>query len=158
MPPDLETQLRPIGVADVEVLAVLEVDGGNPPIVDVHPVEAAVVDGNPTALVEPQHQVRARDQRMCDADIGAKVAADDYVVARREGSGRSVVSNGQRGRGWSAHRDQLYRYGPDSGAGLDRRQRARTSAAARGLTNNCWSFGESSAVAGVFVVSFHHGV
>ena len=107
MPSYLETQLRSIGVADVEVLTVLEVDGGNPPIVDVHPVEAAVVDGNPSALIEPQHQVCAGDQRMCDSDVGAKIAADDYVIARRERSGGSVVSNGQRGRGWSAHRDQL---------------------------------------------------
>ena len=125
VPPDLETQLRPIGVADIEVLTVLQVDGGNPPIVDVHPVEAAVVDGDPSALIEPQHKVRAGDQRMCDTDVGAKIAADDYVVARREGSGGSVVSNGQRGRGWSAHRDQLYRYEPDCGAGLDGRHACR---------------------------------
>ena len=116
--PDLETQLWPIGVADVQVLTVLQVDGGYPSVVDVHPVEAAVVDGNPSALIEPQHKMRAGDQRMCDTDVGAKIAADDYVVARREGSGRPVVSNGQRGRGWSAHRDQLYRYEPDCGAGL----------------------------------------
>jgi hypothetical protein len=119
VPPDLETQLRSIGVADVQVLTVLQVDGGDPPVVDVHPVEAAVVDGDPSALIEPQHKVRAGDQRMCDTDVGAKIAADDYVVARREGSGRPVVSNGQRGRGWSAHRAQLYRYEPDCGAGLD---------------------------------------
>jgi hypothetical protein len=109
VPPDLETQLGTIGVADVEALTVIEVDGGNSPVVDVHPVEAAVVDGNPPALVEPQHKVGAGDQRMCDTDVGAKVAADDDVVARREASGRSVVSDGQRGRGWSAHCDQLYR-------------------------------------------------
>jgi hypothetical protein len=107
--PDLKTQLWPIGVADVQVLTVLQVDGRNPPVVDVHPVEAAVVYGDPSALIEPQHKMRAGDQRMCDTDVGAKIAADDYVVARREGSGRPVVSNGQRGRGWSAHRDQLYR-------------------------------------------------
>lgn len=118
MSPDLETQLRPIGVADVQVLTVLEVDGGYPPVVDVHPVEAAVVDGDPPTLVKAQHKMRAGDQRMCDSDVGAKIAADYYVVARREGSGRPVVSNGQRGWGWSAHRDQLYRYDTDLGAGL----------------------------------------
>jgi hypothetical protein len=112
MPPDLETQLRPIRVADVEALAVVEIDGGNSLVVDIHPVEAAVVDGDPPALVEPQYKVCAGDQRMCDSDVGAKVAADDHVVARREGSGRPVVSNGQRGRGWSAHRGQLYRHDP----------------------------------------------
>ena len=122
MPPDLETQLRPIGIADVEVLTVLQVNGGHPTVVDVHPVEAAVVDGDPPALVEPQHKVCARDQRVCDTDVGAKVASDDNVVARREGSGRPVISNGQRGRGWSAHRDQLYRYDLDRGAGRGGRQ------------------------------------
>jgi hypothetical protein len=107
MPPDLETQLRPIGIADVDVLTVLQVNGGHPAVVDVHPVEAAVVDGDPPTLVEPQHEMRARDQRMGDSDVGAKIAADDYVVARRERSGRPVVSNGQRGWCWSAHRGQL---------------------------------------------------
>jgi hypothetical protein len=107
MTPDLETQLRPIGIADVEMLTVLQVYGGHAAVVDVHPVEAAVVDGDPPTLVEPQHKVCPRDQRMCDSDVGAKIAADDYVVARREGSGRPVVSNGQRGWGWSAHRGQL---------------------------------------------------
>ena len=106
---DLEGQLRAVGIADVDGLAVLDVDGGHPAAVDVHAVEAAVVDRDPAALVEPQHQVRAGDQRMGDADVGAEVAADDDVVACREVSGRPVVPNGQRGRGWSAHRDQLYR-------------------------------------------------
>ena len=117
MAADLEGQLRTVGVADVEALTVVDVDDGHPPAVDVHPVEAAVVDGDPPALVEPQHQVGAGDQRMCDTDVGAQVTADDDVVARREGSGRPVVPNGQRGRGWSAHRGQLYRYDVDRGAG-----------------------------------------
>jgi hypothetical protein len=94
VPPDLETQLRAIGIADVEALTVLQVNGWDLPVVDVHPVEAAVVDGDPPALVEPQHKVCARDQRVCDPDVGAKVAADDNVVARRESSGRPVVANG----------------------------------------------------------------
>ena len=63
------------------------------------PVEAAVVDGHPSALVEAQHQVRPRDQRVGDADVGAQVAADDDVVACREGAGGPVVPNGQRGWG-----------------------------------------------------------
>ena len=122
VPSDLESQLRTIGVADVETLTVVQIDRGDLPVVDVHPVEAAVVDGDPPALVETQHEVRARDQRMCDADIGAKIASDDYVVARRKGSGRPVISNGQRGRGWSAHRDQLYRYDRNRGAGRGGRE------------------------------------
>jgi hypothetical protein len=94
VPPDLETQQRTIGIADVEGLTVVQVDRRDLPVVDVHPVEAAVVDGHPPALVEPQHKVCARDQRVCDADVGAKIATDDNVVARREGSGGPVVSNG----------------------------------------------------------------
>jgi hypothetical protein len=57
VPADLESQLRPIRVADVEALTVVDVDGGHPPVVDVHPVEAAVVDGDPAALFKPQHKV-----------------------------------------------------------------------------------------------------
>ena len=43
--PDLEGQLWPVGVADVEVQTILDVDGRHPAAVDVHAVEAAVVDG-----------------------------------------------------------------------------------------------------------------
>ena len=82
----LEGQLRPVWIADVELLTVLDVDGGHPAPVDEHPVEAAVVDRDPAALVEPQHQVRSRDQRMGDAHIGAEVAADDDIITGREGA------------------------------------------------------------------------
>jgi hypothetical protein len=87
MPPDLETQLRPIGIADVEALTVVQVNGWDLPVVDVHPVEAAVVDGYPPALIEPQHEVCAGDQWVGDADIGAKVATDNDIVSSGEGAG-----------------------------------------------------------------------
>ena len=107
--PTSKISCGPSGLPMLMLLAVLDIDGGHPASVDEHPVEAAVVDGDPPALIEPQHQMRAGDQGMGDADIGAEVAADDDVVAGREVAGRSVVPNGQRGRCWSAHRDQLYR-------------------------------------------------
>ena len=76
----------------------MSVDDGHPAAVDEHPVEAAVVDGDPAALVEPQHQVGAGDQGVGDADVGAQITADDDVVAGREGAWRPVVPNGQRRR------------------------------------------------------------
>jgi hypothetical protein len=84
MPADLEAQAGPVGVADVGLQAVVNVDRRHPAPVDVQPVEAAVVDCDPAALVESQHQVGARDQRVCDADVGAKVTPDHNVVAWRE--------------------------------------------------------------------------
>jgi hypothetical protein len=105
---DLEGQPWAVGVADVDLLAVLDVDGGHPAPVDEHSVEAAVVDGRPAALVEPQNQMCPGYQRVRDAQVCAEVAADDNVVACREGARRPVVPNGQRGRGWSAHRHSLY--------------------------------------------------
>jgi hypothetical protein len=86
MAADLERQARTVGIADVDLLAVVNVDCGHSPPVCVHAVEAAVVDCDPAALVEPQHQVGARDQRVGDADIGTEVAADHDVVAWREGA------------------------------------------------------------------------
>ena len=80
----LESQPRPVGIADVDVQSVVNVDDGHPAAIDVHAVEAAVVDGNPAAVVEPQHQVGAGDQRMCDSDVSAEVAADHDVVAGSE--------------------------------------------------------------------------
>ena len=64
----------------------LDVDGRHPAAVDEHAVEAAVVDRDPSALVEPQHQVCPGDQRVGDADVGAEIAADDDIVASGEGA------------------------------------------------------------------------
>ena len=86
MPAHLEGQSRPVRIADIDLLAVLDVDGGYAATIDVHPVEAAVVDRHPAALVEPQHQMRSRDQRVGDAHISAKVAADDDITPGREGA------------------------------------------------------------------------
>jgi len=64
-------------------------------------------------MVEPQHKVRAGDQRMGDADIGTKVAANHDVVSGCKGALRPVMTNGQHRRGWLTHRFQLYRYARD---------------------------------------------
>jgi hypothetical protein len=46
----------------------------------------------------------SRDQRVGYTDVSAEVAADHDIVACREGARGAVVPNGQRGRGWAAHR------------------------------------------------------
>ena len=99
IPVHLKGQQRPDKAADVDVLAVLDVDGGYPAALDEHPVEAVVVDGDPAALVEPQHQMRPRDQWIRDAQISVDVAADDHVVACHERVCRSAIPNSQLGRG-----------------------------------------------------------
>ena len=100
----LEGQQRAVGITDVDLGAVVDVDDGHPPAVDEHPVERAVVDREPAALVEAQHEVCAGDQRMGDADIGAQVPADDHVVAGCESAGGPVITHGQRRRCRSGHR------------------------------------------------------
>jgi hypothetical protein len=82
--PDLEGDPRPVGLADVDRLAVVDVDHRHPLGIDVDAVRRIVVDGDPPALVIPQQQVCARDQRVCDAQIGAQVTSHDYLAARRE--------------------------------------------------------------------------
>jgi hypothetical protein len=52
---DLEGQRRTVGVADIYPLAVLDVDVRHAPVIDEHPVEAAVVDRDPSALVESHY-------------------------------------------------------------------------------------------------------
>ncbi|OBH13261.1 hypothetical protein A9X03_25200 [Mycobacterium sp. E1715] len=52
---------------------------------------------------------------MRDADVGAKVTPDRYVVARGERALGSLVPHRQHGWGWSAHHDQLYRQPRGSG-------------------------------------------
>jgi hypothetical protein len=79
---DLEIQLRPIGIADVDGLTVVDVDHRDAAPVDVGSVQRAVVDGQPAALIETQQQMCPRDQRMRDAHVGAKIASDHHVVTR----------------------------------------------------------------------------
>jgi hypothetical protein len=97
--PDLEPQQGSVGIADVEALAVVEVDHRHSPAVDESPIERTVVDRQPPALVEAQQQMGPRDQRVCDAHIGAEIAPDHHVMACGEGALRPVMTNGQHGRG-----------------------------------------------------------
>jgi len=107
VPADLESKRRAVGIADVDPQPILDVDDRDAATVDIKAVEAAIVDGDPSALVIPQDQVAARDQGVSDSQIGAKVTPDHYIVARRERAFGSLVPHGQRRRGWWSHQDQL---------------------------------------------------
>jgi hypothetical protein len=82
--PDLERDPRSVGLADVDGLAVADVDRRHPLPVEEDPVDRVVVDRDPAAVVEAQQQVRPRDQRVRHPQVGAQVAADDHVAPRRE--------------------------------------------------------------------------
>jgi hypothetical protein len=73
-------------VSDVDALAVVNVDDRHPVAVDVGPVQRAVVDRQPPALIEPQYQVRAGDPRIGNPQVGVQVTPDDHLVARSEGT------------------------------------------------------------------------
>lgn len=87
MPTDFEGQPRTVRITDVEGLAVVDVDGRYPASIDEHTVEAAVVDRHPTVVVVPHHQVRAGDQRMGNAYVGAQIATDHHIIAGSESTG-----------------------------------------------------------------------
>lgn len=95
----LERQRRTVRIPDIDPQAVLDVDYRHPAVVDIEAIEAAVVDGDPTALVIPHDQMSAGDQWMGDSQIGTQVTPDDYIVACREGALGSLVPHGQRGWG-----------------------------------------------------------
>jgi hypothetical protein len=76
--------LRPIGIADVDRLTVVDVDHRRSTAVDESAVQRTVVDGQPAALVETQQQVSPGDQGMGDAHVGAEIASNDDVVTRCE--------------------------------------------------------------------------
>jgi len=92
--PDLECQLWPVGISDVDALAVVNVDHGHPPAVYESAVERTVVDRQPPALVEAQQQMGARNQRVRDPDVGPKIAPDHHVITRCKGAFRPVMTNG----------------------------------------------------------------
>ena len=105
--PDLERQSRAAGIADVDALPVVDVDHRSAIAVDESPVHRAVVDGDPLALLEAQDQVRAGDPGIGDPDVSTQITPDDDVLTWREGTFRTVVPNGQQGRGWSTHRSSI---------------------------------------------------
>jgi hypothetical protein len=92
--PDREAQLRPVGITDVDALAVVDVDHRHPAAVDESSIERTVVDRQPPALVEPQQQMGARNQRVRDTHVGAQIAPDHHVMTCCEGAFRPVMTNG----------------------------------------------------------------
>jgi hypothetical protein len=104
---NLECKLWPVGVADVDGLAVVDVDYRHPTPVDVGAVQRTVVDCEPAPLLEAKQQMGARDERMGDAHVGAQVASDNHVMTRGESALRSVVADGQHGRRCLTHRINL---------------------------------------------------
>ena len=61
---DRERQPRSLRVADVDALAVVDVDDRHPVAVDIGSVQRAVVDRQPAALLEPHDQVCPGDPRI----------------------------------------------------------------------------------------------
>jgi hypothetical protein len=107
MRPELEGQPRPLRIADGDALAVVDVDHRCAVAVEVGPVRRTVVDRQPSALVEPQNQVRAGYPGVGDAQVGVQVTADDHLVAGREGILGPVVPNSQHRRVWSTHHTSI---------------------------------------------------
>jgi hypothetical protein len=64
---DRKGQSRSSRISDVDALAVVNIDDRHPVAVEVGPVQRAVVDRQPSALIEPQYQMRTRDPRIRDA-------------------------------------------------------------------------------------------
>jgi hypothetical protein len=81
---DHEAQARPVGTSDVDALSVSDIDNGHPTTVDEYAARRSVVDGYPFASIETQQHMSARDPRMCDAHVGAKVTSHDEIVAGGE--------------------------------------------------------------------------
>jgi hypothetical protein len=100
---ELEGQPRSGGVADVDALAVVDIDHRHPVAIDIGSVQGTVVDRQPTALVEAQDQMRTGNARIRDAQVSVQVTPDDHLVAWREGTLGPVVPDGQGRRGWSTH-------------------------------------------------------
>jgi hypothetical protein len=104
---DLESKLRAVGIADVDRLAVVDVDDRHPAAVDVGPVQRAVVDRQPAALIEPHDQVRAGDPGIRNPQVRVGVTPDDDLVAGRERALGPVVPDCQDRRGGSSHHSSI---------------------------------------------------
>jgi hypothetical protein len=96
--PDLEGQARPVGLSDVDALAIADVDQRHAATVDEHSIARTVVDRQPLALIESEQHVCSRDRRVRDAHVRPQVASNDNIVACRENALRPVRMNGQHRR------------------------------------------------------------
>jgi hypothetical protein len=92
--PDLEPQQRPVGISDIDALAVVDVDYRHPAAVHESPVQRTIVDRQPPALIEAQQQMGTRNQRVRDAHIGPEIAPDHHVMTCCEGAFGPVMTNG----------------------------------------------------------------
>ena len=101
--PNAKVSRGPCGFPTCDALPVVDVDHRHPVAVEIGPVQRAVVDRQPAALVEAQDQVRAGYPRVGDAQVGMQVAADDHLVACGEGTLGPVVPDCQHRRGGSTH-------------------------------------------------------
>jgi len=81
---DREGQTRPVRPADVNALAIADVDHPHPATVDEYPRRRPVVDRYPFALFETQQQVRAGDYWVGNAHVGTKVTSNHDITARCE--------------------------------------------------------------------------
>ncbi len=75
-----EGQTRPVGLSDVDALAIADVDNRHPATIDEHPVRRIIGDREPPALLKAQQQVRASNERMGDTHVGAEVTSDHYIM------------------------------------------------------------------------------
>jgi hypothetical protein len=108
---DRERQPRSLRVPDVDGLPVVDVDHRHPVSVEVGPVQRAVIDRQPAALIEAHDQMCARYPRVRDPQIGMRIPADDHLVACGERTLGPVVSDCQDRRGGSTHYSSI---GPTS--------------------------------------------
>jgi hypothetical protein len=108
---DRKRQPRSLRIPDVDGLPVVDVDHRHPVSVEVGPVQRAVIDRQPAALIEPHDQMCARYPRVRDPQIGMHIPADDHLVACGERTLGPVVSDCQDRRCGSTHYSSI---GPPS--------------------------------------------
>jgi hypothetical protein len=100
---DRKGQPRPLRIPHVNALAVVDVDDRHSVAVDVGPVQRAVVDCQPSAVIEAQYQMGAGYPGVRDAQVGVQVAPDNHLMACSEGTLGAVVPDCQHRRGRSTH-------------------------------------------------------
>jgi hypothetical protein len=104
---DLEGQTWSVRVSDVDALAIADVYHRRAATAEEHPVGRIVVNRNPLAAVKAEQQVRAGDEGMRNAHIGAEIASNDHVMTCRETTLRPVRLNRQYGRCRPTHQTSI---------------------------------------------------
>src|SRR5690242_3359480 len=118
VPATLTSQVGELVLADLQLVAVLELVRVDPPAVDVRPVQRARVVEEPLPRALDEHGVVARDRHVVEEDLGVRRAPDAHALAvQRERLADATAARADHERAAGRRRSEERRVGKECRSG-----------------------------------------